>query len=400
MNEELDLKEIIKCTYQKRKVLAYILIASLLIGMLYTFIIKRPIYEINAKILIDRSDASIEDFVVSKDVLKNENINVVFDKTSKTIDISISCSKKKIDESFKEIKSYIENLETKLQETYSVKTYKMLQTPQVPEKASNVTYLKDIGMSIVIAIVLYGGYIMIMISTRGIVSASEIEKGLNMNLLGKIDLEKTEDKNKIVYNVRNNKIKEQLKRIQVNLELNKENKRPKTILITGTSKNTGTTFTTKNLAEQYSKLYEKVLIIDADINKQRLSNILLENKEQGLTEIVLKNKIEEIEKNIIKLNIDNLYLLPSGIEKIEEELFLKDNISKILEKLKKEFDIILIDTMSINESIVPIVLSSIVDATVIVAEREKTKAEDILKAKTLIENVNGKISGVILNKMI
>ena len=42
--------------------------------MIYTFLIKKPIYEVTAQILIDKADASIEEFVISKDVLKERKI--------------------------------------------------------------------------------------------------------------------------------------------------------------------------------------------------------------------------------------------------------------------------------------------------------------------------------------
>ena len=69
MSEELDIKQIVKCSYQRKIILITIIIISVILGMLYTFLIKKPIYQVTAKILIDKSDASIEEFVVSKDLI-------------------------------------------------------------------------------------------------------------------------------------------------------------------------------------------------------------------------------------------------------------------------------------------------------------------------------------------
>ena len=73
------------------------------------------------------------------------------------------------------------------------------------------------------------------------------------------------------------------------------------------------------------------------------------------------------------------------------------NLLKILEN---NYDVILIDTASINEKVAPIVLSKAADTTIIVAQEQKTKIEDIENAKATIEKVGGKISGVILNKVL
>ena len=45
-----------------------------------------------------------------------------------------------------------------------------------------------------------------------------------------------------------------------------------------------------------------------------------------------------------------------------------------------------------------IALSSMVDSTILVTESKKTKINDLKKTKKLIEEVNGKILGVITNK--
>lgn len=397
MSEELDLKEILKFIYQRKKILVYIVMVSLLIGIFYTFIIKRPTYEIRAKVLIDKTDTSIGSFLLSKNVLNGENINAEYDKNTKIISISVLSSKKDLEQSLYKVNRYMENLKIKLEETYDIGKFKIIETPQIPQQATNISYVKDIGICLVAGIVIYIAYIVIIMSLRGIISTDEIERNLNIKLLGTINLEKKKEDS---YIVKNKEILEQLKRIEANIELNKDNKRPKTILLTGTKRGVGTSYITKNLAEQYTKLYKKVLIIDTDLVKETLTKEFLVNEQKGLTDIINTNKINEIEKVITKINNENMFILPKGKENIGEEQFLKETICTILEKLKQDYDVILIDSLSINNHILPIALTSIVDATVIVIEKEKTKQEDILKAKKAIENVGGKISGIILNKMV
>ena len=81
------------------------------------------------------------------------------------------------------------------------------------------------------------------------------------------------------------------------------------------------------------------------------------------------------------------------------DIQVRDGIEYIAQS-KNMFDIILIDSTSINENVLPIRLASIADATIIVSESGKVKQEDIVKAKMEIENVGGKIAGIILNKTI
>ena len=82
MSEELDLKQIVKCSYQRKTTLIAIIIISILLGMLYTFLMKQPIYKVTAQILIDKEDASIGQVVSDKE-LSQDKVKAKFDKTSK-----------------------------------------------------------------------------------------------------------------------------------------------------------------------------------------------------------------------------------------------------------------------------------------------------------------------------
>lgn len=395
--EELDIKQILKYVYQRKNILVYILLAAILIGIFYTFIIKRPSYEVTAQILIDNAEASIEDFVISKDILNNKNIQVKFDKISRIINITTIT--KKAEESFNITNQYIENLEKKLEETYNVKSFKIINTPQLPEKPSNISYVKDILICLLIGIIAYVAYIMLMLSLRGVTNGTEIENTTGLNVLGEVSLESKKNKKEIVpYDTKNKRIMDELKRIEANIELNKENKKPKIILLTGTENKVGNSYIVNNLASLYARIYSKVLIVDTDVISKTLTRYYGKKEKEGLTDVIENNKINDIERLIQETQKENVFFLPTGNNKVEEDIFLKENINTILEELKKKYDIILIDALSINENVIPIHLANIADATIITIETGKTKIESIQKAKSTVEKVGGKITGIIMNK--
>lgn len=397
MSEELDIKQIVKCSYQRKNILITIIIISVILGMLYTFLIKKPIYQVTAKILIDKSDASIEEFVVSKDLIQDE-IQVEYDKTSKLITITTEMENK--EEALNITNQYIETLQTKLEEVYNVKTFKIIDPPKLPQKASNINYAKDILIALIIGVIIDGVYIMLVLCFRGITNIFEIEEKLKIKALGNVDLEKAKNKKEISYTTKNENIINQLKRIQANLMLDKDNKKPQTILLTGTKKGEGTSYITNNLAIQFGKLYSNILVIDTDMEDKTLTNFMAKKESEGLTDIVKTNNVKDIGKLVQKTKNENVSILPVGNARVGEEIFLTETISNIIEDLKEKYDVILIDSKSINENILPIRLASITDATIIISEEGKTKQEDILKAKIEIENVGGKIAGIILNKTI
>jgi len=397
MNEELDLKEIVKFMYQRKKIIIAIVAITTILGMLYTFIIKRPTYKVTAQILIDKADASIEQVITSKEIIQDE-IEATFDKTSKIIKVNTEMSNK--DEALNTINQYIEKLQSKLKEVYEIKKFQIIETPELPQQASNENYIKDILIAICVGIFIDGSYMLIALNLKGLTNIFEIEEYLKIKALGVVNFDNNKKQKQDVYISENESIQYELKRIQANLMLNNDNKNPQTIVLTGTKKGVGSSYITNNLAMQFAKIYSRILIIDTDIKNKTLTNVMNKKECKGVTDIISTNNIDNVNDLVQKTKVENIFILPVGIKKIGEEAFLTENMLNAIDKLKQNFDIILIDTSSINEGVLPICLTSIAEATVLIAESGKVKQEDILKAKMEIENVGGKISGIVLNKNI
>lgn len=404
--EELDLMQIVKYLWKEKDKLAYLLLVCLIVGVIYTFGIKGSTYTTTAKILIDKADTTISDYIMSSDILTNKDIKATFDKATKLI--TISTTTKNAEETYRITTEYIANLEEKLESTYNVEEFKTIEEAKLPTEAKN-TYIKDMGISLAIGAVIYFAYIMVILMKRGISNSRELENITGINVLGEVRLEDIKNKeksngivisknNSVPYNTENSNIINDLKRIESKIEFNKDNKKPKTIVFTAAKTNAGTTYIVNNLASQYAKIYKKVLLVDTDIFTKKLTGIFDKEEEKGLTNALESNK-ENIEKLVQKTDRDNIYILPVGNKEIEEDIFMKEKIAEVIKKLSEVYDLVLIDTTSINEHIIPIQLTSIADATVIVMESGKTSEDLIIKAKNTIEKVDGKISGIIMNKI-
>ena len=224
-----------------------------------------------------------------------------------------------------------------------------------------------------------------------------LEKKLKIKALGIIDLDNK--KRKKDYITKNEKIQKQLKRIKANLVLNKKTN-TKTILLTGTKNGDGVSYIINNLAIQFANLYSKVLIVDANFKNRFMTNVTKTIQNKGLAELLSTNNVDEVDELIHETKNERILILQAGEINVIEDEFDKENITNVMEELKLKYDIILIDSENINENIFPMYLSNITDSTIIVATYGKVRQENLLKTKKEIENVGGKISGIILNKAI
>ena len=73
-------------------------------------------------------------------------------------------------------------------------------------------------------------------------------------------------------------------------------------------------------------------------------------------------------------------------------------MKRLIATLKYMYDIVILDSTPCLEVSDSVALSSMVDNTILVVESKKTKINEVKRAKKSIEDVDGKIAGVIVNK--
>lgn len=90
--------------------------------------------------------------------------------------------------------------------------------------------------------------------------------------------------------------------------------------------------------------------------------------------------------------IDNLYVLPAGRETIDSsELLSTERLKEILEELKKEYDIILVDTPPVSVVADGFIISRMVDTNMIVLKHGNTEINELNNIKNNIEKIGGDV---------
>ena len=193
--------------------------------------------------------------------------------------------------------------------------------------------------------------------------------------------------------------------LRTNIQFMNSKKQLKTILVTSTMPGEGKSWVSANLAITFAQSGKRVCIIDADMRKGRMANLFQTELTPGLSNYLsgIDNKGKDDELDIIKhikaTEIDNLFLVPAGnVPPNPAELLGTETTVNMLDKLKEIFDVIILDgtpAMLVTDALI---LSRIADTTILVASHKSTKKDDLEKIKKAIENVGGKIAGVVLNR--
>lgn len=121
----------------------------------------------------------------------------------------------------------------------------------------------------------------------------------------------------------------------------------KIIMFSSCNPGEGKTFCAINTAISYAQTNKKCLLMNYDLRRPRTEAALNLPETQGITDYLVNDlSIEEV---TIKTNIDNLYVIPSGtIPPNPSELVSSEKNKTLIETLKKEYDIIIIDTAPVG----------------------------------------------------
>lgn len=125
----------------------------------------------------------------------------------------------------------------------------------------------------------------------------------------------------------------------------------KVVLITSTTSGEGKSFVAANLAISFALLGKKVVIVGLDIRKPGLNKAFqMWHKEDGITRYLADPEHTDLMSLLQQSNVTpNLYILPGGaIPPNPTELVARDSLVQAVDRLKKEFDYVILDTAPIG----------------------------------------------------
>ena len=433
--EDIDIKRILEIIFSKKIFIILILLLSITLGYVYSYYYKKPEYKSSVTILLvadenrvdkelTQTDLSINSSLIStySSIAKSTN---VIQKTIENLGLNISASKlqKSIEATqiektqFLKITVKNENPEVaknianelakvfteQIKEIYNLENISIVDEAEVESQPCNINHIKDIIIFTFAGMIVSAILVMVIyIFDDTIKDEKDIERNIKLKNIGTLPVDK-ENNELIIENNPKSHIVECIKTLRTNI-LYTTNK--KSILITSSRQKEGKSWVSNNLAVALAQADKKVILVDTDLRKENNRNEIFNvEKGEGLSDFIKEisdDKLENLEKSkkyIKETQIPNLHILQNGtLPPNPAELITSENMKRLLNLLKSMYDIVLLDgtpCMVVSDSIA---LSSMVDSTILVTESKKTKINDLKKTKKLIEEVNGKILGVITNK--
>ena len=432
--EEINIKDFLR--YLRKYLALIIIITSLsVIGIIvYEKNFKKPMYTTYTTIILVKNDnddiksaetitqsditlnqklvATYRQIVKSKlvleQVIRELNLDYTYSKLSKEIKVEAldDTSILKISVTDADsgraviIANKLANVFTKeVTEIFNINNVSKLDIAQESLKPSNDTLTRDIILAALISLIGTIGIIFIIYYFDDTLKLTEdIESEIEMPVIAKVF--KDHSKEDLIVDKKPKAItSESIRTLRTNLQFSSIDNELKTILVTSTTPSEGKSFISANLAISFAQSGKRVLLIDCDLRKGRQHTVFNVSHKKGLSNLLLGD-ISNYTGYVNQTGINGLGVITSGpFPPNPSELLESKKNAQLLEILKENFDIIILDgapCIGLSDSVI---LSSLVDKVILVTSENTTQKSALKETKKLLDNVGANIAGCVINNI-
>jgi polysaccharide biosynthesis transport protein len=191
-------------------------------------------------------------------------------------------------------------------------------------------------------------------------------------------------------------ISEASRGLRTNISFMSPDKPYKSLLVTSPSPSEGKTTVACCLALAMAQAGHKVLLVDCDLRRPRLHRVFHRKNDRGVTSSLIDRAA--LSSAVVETEVSGVWLLPSGPSCPNPAESLQSNaFGHLLEQLEKDFDRVVIDSPPIGPVTDAVILSTRVDASIMVIRAMSTTKDTVLHARRALEDVRAHLVGAVLN---
>ncbi len=176
---------------------------------------------------------------------------------------------------------------------------------------------------------------------------------------------------------------------------------PRVLVLTSPDAGAGKTTVTSNLGMATAEIGRRVLLVDADLRRPRLHRLFEIPNSFGLTDILrITTPLENIpvDQLVRQTKIPGLYVVPSGPTTDGlSSLLYSPRLTEFLQRVAKEFDLVLIDAPPMLHFADARVLGRHSDGVILVLRSGQTKRDAAMLARQRFHEDGTCVLGTILN---
>lgn len=191
---------------------------------------------------------------------------------------------------------------------------------------------------------------------------------------------------------------EGIKALRTNIMFMTPNEPPRLLTVTSPGPGEGKTMISSNISIAMAQSGLKTVIIDADLRRPRVHKAFDLENNHGLSSILADGM--DLDDAVQKTNVENLDILTSGpIPPNPSELLHTEDFKALCKALGKKYDRVIFDSPPMGAVSDPIILSHMVDGTLLVLMFGKTRRELLRRSIEQLVTVGAPFLGCVLNNI-
>ncbi|WP_412758513.1 CpsD/CapB family tyrosine-protein kinase [Neobacillus thermocopriae] len=191
-------------------------------------------------------------------------------------------------------------------------------------------------------------------------------------------------------------VSEQFRTIRTNIQFSSIDQEVRTLMITSSGPGEGKSTTAANMAVVFAQQGRRVLLVDADMRKPTVHYTFNQLNTYGLTSVLTRQMT--LEKAVKETNEKDLFVLTSGpVPPNPAELLSSMAMERFFREAQEQFDMIVFDTPPLLAVTDAQILANKCDGTILVVASGKTDKDQLVKARDLLDSVQSKLLGAVLN---
>lgn len=184
--------------------------------------------------------------------------------------------------------------------------------------------------------------------------------------------------------------------LRTNLQFVDVDRSTKVFVVTSSVAEEGKTTTACNLAVTIAQAGQRVLLVEADLRRPKLSEYMKLETAVGLT-MVLVGRLP-LDDAIQDYSVENLSVLTSGaIPPNPSELLQSQAMSEAVARMRRLYDVVIVDAPPLLPVTDAALLTAHSDGALVVVRHGKTSKEQLRHSKDRLDAVGGRAIGVVLN---
>jgi capsular exopolysaccharide synthesis family protein len=170
----------------------------------------------------------------------------------------------------------------------------------------------------------------------------------------------------------------------------------RTVMVTSANSGEGKTSLSIQLSASLARAGRKTLLIDGDMRNPAAHQVFNLQRGPGFSELV-RNEIETAEA-VQATSVRNLWMMPAGRWNAHTtELLSQEAVRPILERLKGEFDFIVVDSSPVLAAVDALLIGQQVDAVLFSILHEVSHSPSVYAAYQRLESLGVRILGAVVN---